>query len=190
MTRNRLWWMVLPVLLMLFAGACSSSNNNSKANANNAPASGASNSQQTNSGGGSSGDCAYASKIFAAFLPLTNVSFDTLAAATPGNVADAKAAVNKVLDSVLAPLNQSLSTLKNTTPPSDFKAFHTSFVSSIQQSIDQLNSAKSAATAGDLTKASTVLTQTGDSFGSSFDKLQQQYPQLTARLDKCPTPKP
>ncbi len=190
MIRSKAWLGVVPFAVLLLAAACSNGGNNNSNSSNNAqPAA----SVAATASGAPLSDCDYSKKILESFVPIQAAALQQETLGTPapgGTAADANANLNKTLDAVSSGLNQAQAIMQKITPPADFKEFHASFITAIQVTGKQVSDAKTAFTAGDLSKAEALFSSAPDSFGSEFDKLQQQYPALTARIDACTTATP
>ncbi len=122
-------------------------------------------------------------------MPFVSSLFDFATSTTPpgasgtGDISVAE--VNKLLDTLISGLNQSAADMQKVTPPSDFKALHASFISTVKNSAAQAADLKKSVAGGDTAKVETFLSD----FGAEFDRLQTQYPALSARL-ACPSATP
>ena len=194
MTRINRRLILFPLAFLALASACSSGSKNNNGGNSNTAASGSavSTGQKSGSGGAALSDCAYRDKLSEAFLPILGSAFDLATISTPGPSGSGGASVaelNKLLDTLVSGLNQSAAAMQKVTPPSDFKALHASFISAVKSSAAQAADLKKSVAGGDTSKVEAFFSDPAG-FGAEFDKLQTQYPALSARLDACPSATP
>jgi hypothetical protein len=182
--------LVLPAMsvIILMLCACSSSNNNATAsnsssnksstNSTNIATQSNTAANQPAASGKQLSDCDYGNQVLKA---LTAIGGGTAAGASTDKSSIA---------AIVSGANSSLTSLKNITPPNDFKQFHADFVKAVQDVVTQMQDAQKSVDAGDPAKATTTLTSAETNFEKQADSLQAKYPALSKRLDACPSGTP
>jgi hypothetical protein len=139
-------------------------------------------------------DCQYASRLVEAYSPFLVSVFSLLGQAleatpgpggTPGPLSNDQA--KKIIDDLAKSVDLSTTALKKITPPNDFKQYHADVVKAFDTFKQELADAQKAVAKGDVSKANDLLAGSSD-LESPMQAVDKKYPELTARLNACPSP--
>ncbi len=145
------------------------------------------------SSGGALTDCEYAAKFQAALLGFLGSFLDlagnALGAALSGSPTPGAAAANaqatQAYDKLNAAVGQVITNLQGLKLPPDLKQVNDRVIAAFQSLATPLAEATTAARAGDLVKAQSIMDTLNTSFPAIFDQLDKDFPEVTARLSKC-----